>query len=133
MNIVILSGHLTRDPEVRFAQSGVAIVSGGAATNRRVKRGEEWKDEPVFIDYVMFGKRGEAFAKHHKKGDPFIFEKAELVFDQWEDKQTGQKRSKLKLQVESWEFAGRRDVGSEASTTSAQDAAQSTTDSETPF
>lgn len=108
LNVVVFGGNLTRDPEVRMLPSGAAVVTGGIAGSRQTKKGDQWVDEPVFIDYVMFGKRGEAFARHHKKGDPAVFDRAELKFERWEDKQTGASRTALKLQVESWTFAGRR-------------------------
>ena len=107
-NVVVLGGNLTRDPEVRFSQSGVAVVTGGSAGARQSKKGDEWVDEPVFVDYVMFGKRAEAFARHHAKGSPALFDRAELKFESWDDKQTGARRSALKLHVESWVFVGSR-------------------------
>jgi single-strand DNA-binding protein len=108
-NKVILMGNLTRDCETRFTQNNVAIVKFGLAINRRFKGpDDEWKDEPVFVDITMFGKRGEAFAKFHGKGKP-AFVEGDLRFDQWEDKATGDKRSKLYVVAESWEFVGASD------------------------
>lgn len=104
-------GRLTRDVDVRFSENGTAIATIGMAINRRTKRGGEWVDEPVFVDVKMFGKRGEAFARHHSKGDPAVFPSCELAFDKWEDKQTGAKRSKLYLIASNFEFVpdgGRR-------------------------
>jgi single-strand DNA-binding protein len=105
-NKVILMGNLTRDPEVRFAQNGTAICKLGLAVNRRYQdAGGEWKEEPTFVDVTIFGKRGEAFAKFHAKGKPAFIE-GELRYDQWDDKATGQKRSKLYVVGFNWEFVG---------------------------
>lgn len=105
-NKVILMGNLTRDPETRYSGSGTAIVKFGLAVNRRFQDGEgNWQEEPTFIDITMFGKRGEAFARFHTKGKSAFLE-GSLRFDQWEDKQTGQKRSKLYVVADNWEFCG---------------------------
>ncbi len=105
-NKVILMGNLTRDPEIRFTQGGMAICSVGLAVNERFKGQDgEWQDRATFIDVTIFGKRGEAFAKFHKKGKPAFIE-GKLRLDQWEDKQSGQKRSKLFVAGDSWEFVG---------------------------
>jgi len=105
-NKVILMGNLTRDPEVRFSQGGMAICKLGLAVNRRFQDASgEWKEEPTFVDITIFGKRGEAFAKFHAKGKPAFIE-GELRFDTWDDKQTGQKRSKLYVVGNNWEFVG---------------------------
>jgi single-strand DNA-binding protein len=105
-NKVILMGNLTRDPEVRFAQSGTPIVKFGLAVNRRFQDADgNWQDEPTFIDVTMFGKRGEAFARFHGKGKPAFLE-GHLRLDTWEDKQGGGKRSKLYVVAENWEFVG---------------------------
>ena len=105
-NRVILLGNLTRDPELRYTPAGMGICSFGLATNKRFKdQGGEWKERPVFVDVTIFGKRGEAFAKFHKKGKQAFLE-GELRMDQWEDKKTGEKRSKLYVVGDNWEFVG---------------------------
>ncbi len=105
-NKVILMGNLTRDPEVRFTQSGTAICKFGLAVNRRFQdQSGEWREEPTFVDITIFGKRGEAFAKFHAKGKPAFIE-GELRLDQWEDRETGGKRSKLYVVGNNWEFCG---------------------------
>ena len=105
-NKVILMGNLTRDPEVRYANSGTAIVKFGLAVNRRYQDADgNWQEEPTFIDITMFGKRGEAFSRFHQRGKAAFLE-GSLRFDQWEDKQTGQKRSKLYVVADNWEFVG---------------------------
>ena len=106
-NKVILMGNLTRVPEIRFTQSQMAICKIGMAVNRRFKDGQsgEWKEEATFIDVTIFGKRGEAFEKYHKKGE-MAFVEGSLRLDTWEDKNSGQKRSKLKVVGENMQFLG---------------------------
>lgn len=105
-NRVILMGNLTRDCETRFAQNGTAIVKFGLAVNRRFQDADgQWKEQPTFVDVTFFGKRGEAFARFHTKGKTALIE-GQLRMDTWDDKQTGQKRSKLYIVGDSWEFAG---------------------------
>lgn len=99
-------GNLTRDPEVRYANSGAAIVKFALAVNRRWQNAEgQWQDEATFVDITMFGKRGEAFSRFHQRGKPALIE-GHLRMDNWEDKQTGAKRSKLYVVAETWEFVG---------------------------
>lgn len=105
-NKVILMGNLTRDCETRFGNNGTAIVKFGLAVNRRFQDADgNWKDQPTFIDVTIFGKRGEAFARFHTKGKP-AFVEGHLRMDTWDDKQTGQKRSKLYVVADTWEFVG---------------------------
>ena len=106
-NRVILMGNLTRDPEVRFTNSGMAVCNVSLAVNRRVKEqnSESWREEVTFVDVTIFGKRGEAFAKFHTKGKP-AFVEGELRLDTWEDKNGGGKRSKLYVVGNNWEFVG---------------------------
>ena len=105
-NKVILMGNLTRDPETRYTQSGTAIVKFALAVNRRFQDSDgNWKDEATFIDITMFGKRGEAFARFHSKGKPAFIE-GSLRLDQWEDRESGAKRSKLYVVGDNWEFVG---------------------------
>jgi single-strand DNA-binding protein len=105
-NKVILMGNLTRDPELRYTQSNMPICKIGLAVNRRFKDSQsgEWREEPTFVDVTIFGKRGEAFAKYHTKGKPAFIE-GELRLDNWEDQQ-GQKRSKLYVVGNEWQFVG---------------------------
>lgn len=105
-NKVILMGNLTRDPEVRYTQSNVAICKVGLAVNRRFKDGQsgEWREETTFVDVTIFGKRGENFAKFHSKGKTAFLE-GSLRFDTWEDRE-GNKRSKLYVVADDWQFVG---------------------------
>lgn len=106
-NKVVLMGNLTRDPELRYTQSNLAVCKVGMAVNRRVKdsQTDQWREEATFVDVTIFGKRGEAFEKFHKKGASAFID-GELRFDQWEDKESGQKRSKLYVVANNWEFVG---------------------------
>ena len=105
-NKVILMGNLTRDPEMRFTQNDMAICNLSLAVNRRFKDGQgEWKEEATFVDVTIFGKRGEAFAKHHSKGKPAFIE-GSLRLDNWKDKESGANRSKLYVVGDNWEFVG---------------------------
>src|ERR1043166_1568319 len=103
-NKVILAGNLTRDPELRYTPKGTAIARIGMAINRTWKTETgETKEEVTFVDVAAFGRTAEVIAQYMKKGRP-IFIEGRLKFDQWDDKQTGQKRSKLRVVCESFQF-----------------------------
>jgi single-strand DNA-binding protein len=105
LNKVLLIGNLTRDPEVRMLPSGRSICKFGLAINRNFKDSEGNKREEVtFVDVESFGPRGEALARFFSKGKP-IFVEGRLKLDQWES-QTGEKRSRLLVDLENWEFVG---------------------------
>lgn len=106
MNVVMLSGNLTRDPEVRYTPKGQPVCEATVAVSKRwrTESGEE-KDRTAFIGLVIWGKRGEAFAQFHRKGSRALV-RGELVQETWDDKETGKKREKTKVQVEDWDFAG---------------------------
>ena len=112
-NKVILMGNLTRDPEMRFTQNNMAICNLSLAVNRRFKDGQtgDWREEATFVDVTIFGKRGEAFAKHHSKGKPAFIE-GSLRLDSWKDKESGANRSKLYVVGDNWEFVGGGSGGS---------------------
>jgi single-strand DNA-binding protein len=92
LNNVVLLGNLTRDPEVRYTPSGTPVATLGLAVNNRVKQGDEWKDDPCFIDVVVFGKQAESCGEYLSKGQPVLVE-GRLRYRTWEG-QDGQKRSK---------------------------------------
>jgi single-strand DNA-binding protein len=92
LNNVILMGNLTRDPEVRYTPSGTPVATLGLAVNNRIKQGDEWKDDPCFIDVVVFGKQAESCGEYLSKGQPVLVE-GRLRYRTWEG-QDGQKRSK---------------------------------------
>ena len=105
-NKVILVGNLTRDPELRYTPKGMAIAKIGIAVNRtwRTETGEQ-KEEVTFVDVDAFGKQAETLGQYMRKGSPILIE-GRLRLDQWDDKQTGQKRSKLGVVVEGFQFLG---------------------------
>ncbi len=116
-NRVILVGNLTRDPELRYTPKGVAIAKIGLAINRvyTTETGEK-REEVTFVDVDAFGKQAETIGQYLKKGRPILVE-GRLRLDQWDDKQTGQKRSKLGVVLESFKFldsGNRGDGGAEA-------------------
>jgi single-strand DNA-binding protein len=103
MNRVILVGNLTRDIEVRYGQTGLAIGKTGIATNRRMKtQSGEQRDEVMFIDLTFFGRTAEIAQQYFRKGSKILVE-GRLVLDQWVD-QGGMKRSKHSVTVENLEF-----------------------------
>ena len=110
INKVVLAGRLTRDCETRFTQAGLAIVKFGVAVNEKFKSGDEWKEKVTFVDVTLFGKRGEAFAKFFHKGSECYLE-GKLNFEQWDDKQTGEKKSKLAVIADEWQFVGGKQDG----------------------
>jgi single-strand DNA-binding protein len=103
-NKVILAGNLTRDPELRYTPKGVAIAKLGLAINRTWKSETgETKEETTFVDVDAFGRTAETIGQYLKKGRPILIE-GRLRLDQWDDKQTGQKRSKLGVVLETFQF-----------------------------
>jgi single-strand DNA-binding protein len=110
-NKVMLMGRLTRDPEVRYSANGTAITNIGLAVNRNWRNQDgQTQEEVTFVDVTAFGKRGEAVGQYLKKGRP-IFIEGHLRMDQWDDKQTGQKRSKLAIIMDAFEFIDSRGEG----------------------
>ena len=105
-NKVILMGNLTRDPELRYTQSGQALVKFGLAVNRkyRNKTSQEMVEETTFVDIEGWGNQAETFNQYMSKGRPAFIE-GRLRFDKWEDK-SGQKRSKLCVVMENFQFLG---------------------------
>lgn len=103
LNKVLLIGNLTRDPEVRYTPKGTAVGEMGLAVNRRVKVGEEWEDETTFVDVTLWGNNAENAQKYLVKGRS-VFIEGRLQLDSWEDKQSGQKRTKLKVVAEVLQF-----------------------------
>ncbi len=112
-NKVILAGNLTRDPELRYTPKGTAVARIGLAINRswRTETGEQ-KEEVTFVDVDAFGKQAETIGQYLKKGRPLLVE-GRLRYETWDDKQTGQKRSKLGVVLDSFQFldSGNRGEG----------------------
>jgi single-strand DNA-binding protein len=110
-NKVILLGNLTRDPEVRYTPKGSAVADLGVAVNRTytTESGEK-REEVTFVDVTFWGRIAEVAGEYLKKGRP-IFIEGRLQLDSWDDKQSGQKRSKLKVIGETMQFLGGRPGG----------------------
>jgi single-strand DNA-binding protein len=105
-NRVILVGNLTRDPELRYTPKGTAVARLGLAVNRQWKTDTgEAREEVTFIDIDAFGRQAEVIGQYCKKGRPLMIE-GRLKYEQWDDKQTNQKRSKLMVVLESFQFLG---------------------------
>lgn len=105
MNSCQLMGHLTRDIELRYAQSGAAVGTTAIGVNRKwtdASTGEK-KEEVSFVDLTFFGKQAETAAEYLKKGSPVAIQ-GRLKQDKWQDKATGENRSKLHVIVEQMHF-----------------------------
>jgi single-strand DNA-binding protein len=105
INHVVLVGRLTRDAELKFTNSGLAIAKLGLAVNRRVKKDDTWQEEGNFFDAVMMGKRAEALAQYLQKGKQIAVE-GELRQDRWE--QEGQRRSRVEIFITNIQLLGGR-------------------------
>ncbi len=100
-NKVILLGNLTRDPEVRYTPKGSAVCDLGIAVNRvYTTEGGERREEVTFVDVVLWARLAEIAGEYLRKGRP-VFIEGRLQMDSWDDKQTGQKRTKLRVVGES--------------------------------
>ena len=106
INRVIISGNLTRDPELRATSGGTQVLSFGVAVNdrRRNPQTGDWEDYPNFVDCTMFGNRAEAVSRYLSKGSKVAIE-GKLRYSSWE--RDGQKRSKLEVIVDEIEFLSR--------------------------
>lgn len=111
INRVIISGNLTRDPELRATASGMPVLGFGVAVNDRRKNQStgEWEDYPNFIDCTMFGARAESLSRYLSKGTKVSIE-GKLRWSQWE--RDGQKRSKIEVIVDELEFMSSRNSDS---------------------
>ncbi len=107
-NRVIIAGNLTRDPELRYTPKGTAVSRLTLAVNRNysTETGEK-KEEVSFIDVDVWGRQAEVISQYVKKGRPLLVE-GRLKQDTWEDKNTHQKQSKLKVVLESFMFIDSR-------------------------
>lgn len=104
LNKVMLIGNLTRDPELRHTPKGSAVTDLGVAVNRKVQDGNgSWKDETTFVDVTVWGSSAENAHKYLSKGRG-VFIEGRLQMDTWDDKATGQKRSKLKVVADNLQF-----------------------------
>ncbi len=121
-NKVIMVGNLTRDIELRYTGSGMAIAKTGIATNRRFRtQSGEQKEETCFIDITLFGRAAEVANQYLKKGSKVLIE-GRLIYEQWTD-QSGNKRSKHSIAVDNMQMLGGKDevpMGTPAPTSTMQ-------------
>jgi single-strand DNA-binding protein len=110
-NKVLLMGNLTRDPQLRYTPSQMAVAEFGIAVNNKftTKSGES-REEVCFVDITAWGKQAELINQYFQKGKP-IFIEGRLKYDTWEDKNGGGKRHKLTVTLEGFQFVGGRDGG----------------------
>jgi single-strand DNA-binding protein len=109
-NRVLLVGNLTRDPEIRYVASGMAVTDLGLAVNDRRKNANgEWVEETTFVDVTLWGRQAETAGEYLSKGSSVLIE-GRLKLDTWETSD-GQKRSKLKVVGERMQFLGGRGGG----------------------
>ena len=113
LNKVMLIGNCTRDPEIRYTPKGTALVDLGLAVNRRYTdpTSGERREETTFVDVTLWGRTAEVANEYLRKGRPVYIE-GRLQLDSWDDKTTGQKRSKLKIVGEEMQLLGGREGGS---------------------
>ena len=114
LNKVMLIGNITRDPELKYTPKGTAVTDIGLAVNRTfsAENGDK-REETTFIDVTLWGRTAEVVNQYCKKGSPLFIE-GRLQLDSWDDKQTGQKRSKLRVVGESIQLLGSRQGGGPA-------------------
>jgi len=134
-NKVLLMGNLTKDPEIKTIGSGSTLANVSIAVNRRYTgpNGEK-REEVTYVDISFWGRQAEVFGKLNvRKGTP-IFVEGRLQLDSWEDKQTGQKRSRLKVVGENFQlFGSRRDGEAPSRPRPAQDNARSSQQQDDPY
>jgi single-strand DNA-binding protein len=111
LNKVLLLGNVTRDPEMRYTPKGSAVCDLGVAVNRAYTTDSgEKRDEVTFVDVTLWGRTAEVANEYLKKGRP-VFIEGRLQMDSWDDKQTGQKRSRLRVVAENMQLLGGRPSG----------------------
>jgi single-strand DNA-binding protein len=132
-NKAIVMGNLTRDVELRHIPSGTAVADIGVAVNDRKKVGDEWVDETTFVDVTLWGRTAEVAAEYLSKGSP-VFVEGKLKQDSWEDKESGQKRSKIKIVADRMQLVGGKSDAPTAGQSRQQPAPQqSSTEDLAPF
>lgn len=113
LNKVMLIGNLTRDPEVRYTPKGSAVCDMAIAVNRRYTTDNgDRQEEVTFLDVVLWGKTAELAGQYLSKGRP-VFIEGRLQMDTWDDKETGQKRSKIKIVAENLQFLEKAPITSD--------------------
>ena len=109
INRAVVTGNLTRDADVRQTTNGTLVANFGVAVNDRRKNPQtgQWEDYPNFIDCALFGQRAEALQRYLAKGAKVAIE-GKLRYSAWEDRNTGQRRSKIEIVVDDIDFIGQR-------------------------
>jgi single-strand DNA-binding protein len=107
VNVVVITGNLTQEPELRYLGSGTAVCEMRVAVNGRRKVGEEWVDKPNYFNVTVFGGHGEACAKHLSKGSPAAIE-GRLDWSEWEAKDGSGKRQGVKIIANTVQFGPKR-------------------------
>jgi single-strand DNA-binding protein len=115
LNKVLLMGNLTHDPEMRYASGGPREGGGGGVCKLRLAVNRKWRnqageqqDETLYVDVAVFGRTGENCQEYLKKGRP-VFVEGRLKLHEWQDRESGQKRSKIEVVAENVQFLGSRD------------------------
>ena len=130
-NKVMLMGNLTRDIELKYTTGNNAVANLALAVNRRYRANDEMKEETTFVDCEAWGKTAENLSKYLSKGSP-VFLEGRLKLDEWQDRD-GNRRSKLRVVVESFQFidaGGRKSTSSSAAPAAAQ---PTVSDDDIPF
>jgi len=110
MNVVVITGNLTRDPELRHTGGGTPVCELRVAVNSRRKEGQEWVDKPNYFDVTVWGAQGENCANYLSKGRPVAVE-GRLDWREWEAKDGSGKRQAVSIIANSVQFLGSRDGG----------------------
>lgn len=111
MNLVVLQGNLTRDPQVKLLPGGSSVCEFGIALNERFGSGEDAKERTTFVECAGFGKTAEFVQKYFQKGSPILLQ-GRLKYDQWE--KDGKKQSKLTVTIDRATFSGGKREGQPA-------------------
>jgi len=121
VNKVILIGNITRDPEIKYIPKGTAVTDLGLAVNRRYNVDGEKREETAFIEVTFWGRQAEVASEYLKRGST-VYVEGRLQMDTWEDKQTGQKRSRLRVVAENFQLLWGRQGGQHTSPQHFEDA-----------
>jgi single-strand DNA-binding protein len=108
VNVVVITGNLTRDPELRHTGGGTAVCELRVAVNSRRKEGQEWVDKPNYFDVTVWGAQGENCANYLSKGRPVAVE-GRLDWREWEAKDGSGKRQAVSIVANTVQFLGSRD------------------------
>lgn len=130
-NHVVIAGNLTRDIELRYTPGGTAVTDISVAINERRKVGDEWVDEPTFVDVTLWARTAEIAAEYLGKGSSVLIH-GRLKLETWEAADGG-KRSKMKVVCNNMQMLHRRNSGGQAESQSVETPVRSGTNEEIPF